>query len=181
VNPAWIGAWIGMGSNVGSSGSVLSHAAELLSGLTHTRLQVLSPVYRTEPWGVVDQPEFLNAVAELATNLSPQDLLAELQGIEQQLGRERDGQRWGPRRIDLDLLVYADQVIEQPDLIVPHRHLHERAFVLVPLNDVSPSLLVPGQGPVSELLAALKDSERAGVRIVFPDPIDRSVIRRESA
>ncbi len=172
MNPALIG----MGSNVGSSGSVLTHALELISRLPETSVRALSPVYQTKPWGLVDQPDFLNAVVELATGLPPRELLAALQLIETQLGRVRDGERWGPRTIDLDLLVYADQVIDQPDLVVPHPHLHERAFVLVPLFDLSPSLVVPGRGRVDELLAALDDTERVGVGGALVDTIDRPVI-----
>ncbi len=162
-----------MGSNVGSSGSVLNHAAELLSRLPETSVRALSPVYQTRPWGLADQPDFLNAVVEVATGLPPRELFAALQLIETQLGRVRDGERWGPRTIDLDLLVYADQVIDQPDLVVPHPHLHERAFVLVPLHDLSPSLVVPGRGRVDALLAALDDTERAGVGSALVDTIDR--------
>ncbi|MFU8832222.1 MAG: 2-amino-4-hydroxy-6-hydroxymethyldihydropteridine diphosphokinase [Wenzhouxiangella sp.] len=176
MNPAWIG----MGSNVGSAGPVLSHAAKLLSGLDQTWVRALSPVYRTRPWGGVEQPDFLNAAAELTTDLSPSSLLVGLLEIERQLGRNRNGPRWGPREIDLDLLVYAGQVIDQPDLVVPHPHLHERAFVLVPLNDISPSLVVPGHGRVDDLLAALDPAERDGVRMATTSPVDWPASRRES-
>ena len=156
--------WIGLGSNIGESHLALRRSAALLAALPNTQLRALSPCYWTAPWGVTDQPEFLNAVAKLSTRLEPPALLQELKSIEQRLGRRGDERRWGPREIDLDLLVYAGQEINLPELIVPHPHLTERAFVLVPLNDLSPRLVVPGKGRVSDLLAALDADQRAGVR-----------------
>ena len=107
-------------------------------------------------------------MAKLATSLIPEHLLAALLGIEQRLGRVRDGKRWGPRTLDLDLLVYDQLSVDTPNLVVPHPRMHERAFVLVPLNDLSPQLEVPGLGQVGNLLAALDDKERSGVRRASP-------------
>lgn len=109
----------------------------------------------TDPVGVVDQPRFLNGAAAVDTELSPQELLEALLAIERRLGRVRDGTRWGPRTIDLDLLLYGDDVLDEPGLRVPHPRLHERRFVLEPLAELDPGLVVPRTGRVSELLAAL--------------------------
>lgn len=157
-------AWIGLGSNLGDSLSMLRRALSQLAVLHNTQVRAVSPAYWTEPWGESDQPPFLNAVAKLATSLTAEELLPCLLAIEQRLGRVRGGKRWGPRTLDLDLLVYDDQRIDSPDLVVPHPRLHERAFVLVPLNDLSPGLEVPGLGRVADLLAALDERERNGVR-----------------
>ncbi len=167
-----ISAWVGLGSNLGNSESILRRAVSQLAMLHGTQMRAVSPLYRTEPWGEPDQPCFLNAVAKLATDLTPRELLSALLAIEHRLGRVRDGKRWGPRTLDLDLLVYGHHCIDQPDLVVPHPRLHERAFVLVPLDDLSPELEVPGLGRVAELLAALDTSQRSGVqRATSPDEL----------
>jgi 2-amino-4-hydroxy-6-hydroxymethyldihydropteridine diphosphokinase len=106
----------------------------------------------------VDQPPFLNAVAELETRLGACELLGRLLEVERRLGRVRGAQRWGPRTIDLDLLLYGCETIDEPGLIVPHPRLHERRFVLVPLLELAPDLTVPGRGRVSALLAELQSS-----------------------
>ncbi|TVR96585.1 MAG: 2-amino-4-hydroxy-6-hydroxymethyldihydropteridine diphosphokinase [Wenzhouxiangellaceae bacterium] len=157
-------AWIGLGSNQGDCRAVLRRASALLARLPNTQLRAVSPIYQTAPWGNTDQPDFLNAVAKIATDLSPRDLLEALLDIELQLGRERVGPRWGPRLIDLDLLVYEGANLDEPDLTVPHPRMHQRAFVLVPLADLSPDLLVEGQGRVSALLEALDVAELEAVR-----------------
>jgi 2-amino-4-hydroxy-6-hydroxymethyldihydropteridine diphosphokinase len=171
VNPVWIG----LGSNIGESRQALGRALARIEALPDTRVVAVSPCYRTAPWGVTDQPDFLNAVARLATRLEPLALLHRLQSIERHLGRRDDGPRWGPREIDLDILVYAGWVLSLPELTVPHPHLARRAFVLVPLNDLSPALEVPGQGRVEDLLASLDADERAGVQAA--DPIPRTPYR----
>ena len=114
-----------------------------------------SELRETEPVGVVDQPRFLNGAAAIDTELAPHALLDALLAVEQRLGRVRDGTRWGPRTIDLDLLLYGDEVLDEPGLRVPHPRLHERRFVLEPLAELDPGLVVPGSGAVSDLLAAL--------------------------
>lgn len=102
--------------------------------------------------GPQDQPEYLNAVVELQTTLSALDLLSELQNIEQLYGRVRDGEQWGPRTLDLDLLLYGDEIIDTPNLSVPHPGIAERSFVLLPLSELAPDLIVPNKGTVSKLL-----------------------------
>ncbi len=137
--------YLGLGSNLGERESMIRQALEALSQLPDTELVRASSLYDTEPVGDVDQPNFLNAVAELDTELSPEQLLWNLQLIEKRLGRERT-RRWGPRTIDLDLLLYGDEVIEEDALRVPHPELTRRAFVLVPLVELEPTLVHPGTG-----------------------------------
>jgi 2-amino-4-hydroxy-6-hydroxymethyldihydropteridine diphosphokinase len=146
-------AYVGIGSNLGDREATIELALEQLPHVV-----AVSTLRETEPVGVVDQPRFLNCVAALETDLSPRDLLDELLAIEQRLGRERHGAdhvRWGPRTIDLDLLVYGDDVVDEPGLTVPHPRLHERRFALEPLAELAPGLVVPGRGTVAALLAEL--------------------------
>lgn len=157
-------AWIGLGANLGERERSLARALEAMDRLTQTRVTAVSPTYLTAPWGVTDQAEFVNAVAALDTGLAAHELFGGLKAIEAALGRRRDRERWGPREIDLDLLIFGDCSIRTDELTVPHPRLAERAFVLVPLNDLAPALEVPEAGRVDELLAALGDNERAGVR-----------------
>jgi len=168
-------AWVGLGSNQGDSATLLKRALQALDGLPRTGLDQASAAYRTPPWGVTDQPDFLNAVARLSTELAPEALLSALLEIESDLGRVREGHRWGPRPIDLDLLVFDHQVIDTPELSLPHPHLHERAFVLVPLHALAPELVIPGRGPVTGLLEHLSPEDRRAVRatdIELNDPLD---------
>jgi 2-amino-4-hydroxy-6-hydroxymethyldihydropteridine diphosphokinase len=116
----------------------------------------LSSIRETEPWGFTHQPKFLNAVAEMDTELSPRELHDRLHEIERDLGRTRSGPRYGPRTIDLDLLLYGDEVIDEPDLIVPHPRLHERLFALEPLAELDPELSVPGRGALAAMIAELQ-------------------------
>ena len=145
-------AYVGLGSNLGDREQTLRQAAALIGAVR------LSTIQETEPWGLADQPKFLNAVAELETELTARSLLELLLGVEQQLGRERTGPRWGPRTIDLDLLLYGDQQIDEAGLTVPHPRLHERLFVLEPLAELDSSLKVPGIGTVQQALAGLQSS-----------------------
>jgi 2-amino-4-hydroxy-6-hydroxymethyldihydropteridine diphosphokinase len=118
-----------------------------------------SKLYRTPAWGVAEQPDFINAAALLETRLPPRDLLDALLDIERSFGRERHGsERWGPRVLDLDLLLYDSAVIDEPGLRVPHPHLHERAFALLPLVQITPDVFIPGIGPAAEALRALDSS-----------------------
>ena len=119
-------AYVGLGSNLGDREAIVQRAAELIGA------RRLSPLHETEPWGLVDQPQFVNAVAEVETPLDARRLLDELLDVERKLGRERIGPRWGPRTIDLDLLLFGDLVLDEPGLVVPHPYLHERLFVLRP-------------------------------------------------
>lgn len=143
-------AFIGLGSNLDEPLAQVRRGLEALSDLPDTRCLGHSGAYRTEPVGVVDQPPFINAVACVTTSLDARALLAGLHGIEHHAGRIRD-RHWGPRTLDLDLLVYGDEVHAESDLQVPHPELHRRAFVLYPLAEVAPDLVIPGLGPVQEL------------------------------
>lgn len=157
-------AWIGLGANLGDRSTTLDAALRQIDCLNETRLHAVSRYYFTPPWGDTDQPQFLNAVAGVHTGLTADELLRGLLAVELDLGRERSQRRWGPRVIDLDLLLYGDACIDRPDLTVPHPRLHERAFVLVPLLELAPDLTVPGHGRADALLCQLDDNERAGIR-----------------
>lgn len=148
-------AWIGLGSNLGDAADCVRTAIQELGKLPGTTLGPVSGLYRTAPVGVIDQPDFCNAVAAVDTTLSPLELLSHLQTMEQDYGRVRT-RRWGPRTLDLDVLTYGEQRINQPELTVPHPRLHERGFVLVPLAAVAPAMMVPGVGRVDELVAAVE-------------------------
>ena len=143
-------AYVGLGANLGDREATIRRAAALLGAAR------LSPILETEPWGYADQPKFLNAVAEVETDLGPRQLLDRLLEIERQLGRVREGPRYGPRTIDLDLLLYGDEVVEEPGLSVPHPRLAERLFVLEPLASLDAGFFVPGQGSVEALIRGLQ-------------------------
>jgi len=154
VSPAarqWRPAYIGIGSNLYGPVEQVETAFGLLEKLPKSRLVARSLLYRSAPFGGVEQPDFVNAVAALETQLDARSLLEQLQHIEQSRGRERGGQRWGPRVIDLDLLVYDDVVIDEPDLTVPHPGIAERNFVLLPLREIAPELEIPGLGRVDRI------------------------------
>jgi 2-amino-4-hydroxy-6-hydroxymethyldihydropteridine diphosphokinase len=145
-------AYVGLGSNLGDREALIRRAAEAVGAVR------LSTIRETEPWGVAEQPPYLNAAAELETTLAPRELLDRMLDVERQLGRERGGPRWGPRTIDLDLLLYGEQVIDEPGLRVPHPYLLERRFVLEPLAELIPAQRIPGNGTVSEALAGLQSA-----------------------
>lgn len=147
----WRPAYVGVGSNLEDPRAQVLRACGWLARLPRTRLELTSPLYRSRPLGPVAQPDFVNAVAGLLTELEPPQLLAELQALEAALGRPADHQRWGPRVIDLDLLSYAHQRLAEPNLILPHPGIPERNFVLYPLADIAPDLDLPGLGRVAEL------------------------------
>jgi 2-amino-4-hydroxy-6-hydroxymethyldihydropteridine diphosphokinase len=142
-------AYVGLGSNLGDREATIRGAVEALPGVV-----AVSTLRETDPVGVTEQPAFLNGAVVLETDLSARELLELLLSVERSLGRERR-ERWGPRTIDLDLLLYGDEAIDEPGLTVPHPRLHERRFVLEPLAELDPELAVPGRGPVKELLAGL--------------------------
>jgi len=127
----------------------------LLDAIPDVRVVRVSSFRETAPVGFTEQPDFVNAAAEVETSLAPRPLLEELLRVERVLGRERSGQRFGPRTIDLDVLLYGDAVVDEPGLTVPHPRLHERRFALEPLAELDPRLEVPGRGPVATLLAGL--------------------------
>ncbi|HEB92318.1 MAG TPA: 2-amino-4-hydroxy-6-hydroxymethyldihydropteridine diphosphokinase [Gammaproteobacteria bacterium] len=145
-------AYIGLGSNLADPQARLRCAFTELAQLPQSQLLAQSSLYRSAPLGPQDQPDYLNAVAALETALSPLALLAGLQAVETAQQRVR-GERWGPRTLDLDLLLYADRTIDLPTLTVPHRGLYERNFVLYPLAEIAPGLVIPGVGVLDELLA----------------------------
>ncbi len=148
-------AYIGLGTNLGNRQENIRHARERLNRLPHTKLTAVSTVTQTEPLGQSDQPKFLNAVVEIETDLNPHDLLAELLEIEAALGR-RQTEKWGPRIIDLDLLLYGSEIINSEDLTVPHSQMHLRSFVLKGLCELNPSPAHPVLNvSVSELAARL--------------------------
>ena len=155
-------ACIGLGANLGDAEGAVRGAFTALDALPGSRLLARSRLYRTPAWGRTDQPSFINAAAVLDTTLTPQALLQALLEIERGAGRTRDGDagRWGPRVLDLDLLLYGDQVLDEAGLQVPHPYLHARAFVLVPLAEVAPAAGIPGHGSVAAALAAV---DAAGV------------------
>ena len=147
-------AYVGLGANLGEREPTMRRALALLGADPDVEVVAVSAFRETAPVGFLDQPPFLNAVAALETGLEPRDLLGRLLGVERALGRTR-GERWGPRTIDLDLLLHGDAVLDEPGLTVPHPLLHERRFMLEPLAELDPDLVVPGRGPVGELLARL--------------------------
>jgi len=153
-------AYIGIGSNLGEPVANCNRAIRAMTADPRNRVVEVSPFYRTEPVGKTDQGWFVNAVAALETSRSPRDLLNFLQTIEREMGRERK-EKWGPRIIDLDILFYNEQVMRGEDLVVPHPRLHERRFVLTPLNDIAPDLRHPLlRKSISELLAELPEGEK---------------------
>jgi 2-amino-4-hydroxy-6-hydroxymethyldihydropteridine diphosphokinase len=158
-------AYVALGSNLDDPRAQVERAFAALAGIRDSRLVLRSSLYRSRPFGPVDQPDFVNATAGLLTALSSAELLAELQSLETRLGRERPVVRWGPRRIDLDLLVHGSDQRDEPGLMLPHPGIAERAFVLVPLAEIAPDLMVPALGRVHALLARL---DRSGVERITP-------------
>jgi 2-amino-4-hydroxy-6-hydroxymethyldihydropteridine diphosphokinase len=148
-------AFVGVGANLGDRKRTIREALGLLDADPRIEVVAVSSLRETDPVGYLDQPPFLNGAAELRTELEPHELLDALLAVERQLGRTRDGPRFGPRTIDLDLLVYGDDVVDGPGLTVPHPRLHERRFALEPLAELEPDLVVPGRGPVTALLSRL--------------------------
>ena len=144
-------AYVGIGSNLHGPARQVENAAALLAEIPGTRLIAVSSLYRSAAYGGIEQPDFVNAVAAVLTTLSPADLLVELQAIENRQGRERGEARWGPRVIDLDLLVYSGEKIEMAGLSVPHPGIGERNFVLLPLGEIAPELEIPGLGKIGNL------------------------------
>ena len=154
----WHPAYIGIGSNLNDPAEQVRTAFAALDNLPDSRLIARSHLYSNPPMGPQDQPDYVNAVAGLITRLKPAELLDAMKAIEQQQGRERKpGDRWGARIIDLDLLVYGSASVAEPGLTVPHPGIFERNFVLFPLLDIAPQLIVPGQGAVSVLIRAVQD------------------------
>jgi 2-amino-4-hydroxy-6-hydroxymethyldihydropteridine diphosphokinase len=148
-------AYIGLGANLGDRAGTLRDALAALDALDGIEVVAVSGFRETDPVGYLDQPRFLNGAAALETVLAPRELLDALLAVERSLGRTREGPRFGPRTIDLDLLLYGDESFDEPGLTVPHPRLHERAFALEPLVELDPGLVVPGKGPLEALLQKL--------------------------
>ncbi|MDI1290058.1 MAG: 2-amino-4-hydroxy-6-hydroxymethyldihydropteridine diphosphokinase [bacterium] len=147
-------AAIALGSNLGDRAAQLASAVDRLASIPLTSLVAASTWFETAPVGPIEQPNFLNAAALVRTLLPPETLLVFLHAIERDFGRDRrTEQRWGPRTLDLDLIVHGESVLVLPDLVLPHPRAHERGFVLEPLAQIAPDLVIPGRGPVSQLLA----------------------------
>ena len=144
-------AYVGLGANLGEREVALRAALAALDATAGIDVAAVSTFRESDPVGYLDQPRFLNAAAALETTLAPRELLDALLEVERSLGRTREGPRFGPRTIDLDLLLYGDESLDEPGLTVPHPRLHERAFVLEPLAELDPGLVVPGHGPLETL------------------------------
>lgn len=152
-------AYVGLGSNLGDREATIARAVDLLGEHPAVTVVAISTLRESEPWGPVEQPPFLNGALAVETRLAPRELLDVLLDVERRLGRVRR-KRWGPRTIDLDLLVYGSTVVDEPGLRVPHPRLHERAFALEPLAELDPALVVPGRGAIADLLSSLEAGER---------------------
>lgn len=147
--------YIGLGANLAEPMQQLQRAVAALQQLPASQLVAVSQFYGSKPMGPQDQPDYVNAVAAIDTALAPEALLDALQQIELEQGRQRKDERWGPRTLDLDILLYADAVINTPRLTVPHYGLHLREFVVYPLLELAPELTVPGHGPVAQIATQL--------------------------
>ena len=144
-------ACIGLGANLGDAAQTLRDAFQALAALPQTTLRARSQLYSTPAWGNLGQPAFVNAAAVLETTLPAPDLLVALLEIERRFGRVRDpAVHWGPRALDLDVLLYGEQIIDLPQLQVPHPYLHERGFALLPLAEIAPDAIIPGHGRVRD-------------------------------
>jgi 2-amino-4-hydroxy-6-hydroxymethyldihydropteridine diphosphokinase len=151
-------AFVGIGANLGDREETISRALELLGQEPGVHVLAVSALRETDPVGLTEQPRFLNGVVLVETDLEPRALLDVLLAIERDLGRTRDGPRFGPRTIDLDLLVFGEREVSEPGLTVPHPRLAERVFALEPLAELDPDLEIPGRGRVEDLLRGLQSS-----------------------
>ncbi|MBI3776810.1 MAG: 2-amino-4-hydroxy-6-hydroxymethyldihydropteridine diphosphokinase [Gammaproteobacteria bacterium] len=147
-------AYIGLGSNLADPVQQVARALDELASIPQSQLVARSRLYRSAPLGPPDQPDYINAVAVIDTALAAKKLLHQLQQLESMHGRVRDGERWGPRTLDLDLLLYGDEISSDDELTLPHPGAHERIFVLAPLWAIAPAAVIPGKGRVVDLLEA---------------------------
>ena len=145
-------AFVGIGSNLENPIAQVLEALEELDAIPDSVLVARSSLYSSKPMGPADQPDYVNAVAAIDTLLSPEELLEELRSIEDHQGRERGGEKWGPRILDLDLLLYGKKKISTEELTIPHPGLHERDFVIIPLEEIAGNLNIPGHGPLHSLI-----------------------------
>lgn len=160
-------AYIGLGSNLEDPEKQVLRAVQTLRQLPEIELLNRSSLYRSPPMGMAEQPDFVNAVAKISTDLYPMELLAILQEIEQQHQRVRTAQRWGPRTLDLDILLYGDLQMHTKELQIPHPGISEREFVLIPLQEMEEDLMIPGKGSLRELIDKLPEYQLT--RIATPD------------
>ncbi len=159
-------AWLGLGGNIGDVESALSTALINLDSLAEIAVETVSPLYKTPPWGVMDQPWFFNCCAEVETALSPQELLLACQEQER-IGKRERKQRWGPRTIDIDILVFEDIELDEPRLAIPHPRMLDRAFVLVPLADIAPDISVDA----NSITFWVQGTDREGLELANNDPV----------
>jgi len=155
---AEVSAFVGLGSNLDDPAQQIRSALSHLEAITGTRVVVVSSLYRSAPLGEIEQPDFVNAVAQLQTCLDAESILRELLGIEDELGRVR-GERWGPRIIDLDLLIHGDTISDSRELKLPHPGIAERNFVLLPLQEIAPETVIPGLGKVADIAVDQNDPQ----------------------
>jgi 2-amino-4-hydroxy-6-hydroxymethyldihydropteridine diphosphokinase len=148
-------AYVGLGSNLGDREGTIRRAVELLGEDPAIEVLAVSSLRETDPVGSLAQPRFLNGACAIETSLRPRQLLERLLAVEKSLGRTREGPRWGPRTIDLDLLLYGDESVHEPDLVVPHPELAHRAFALEPLVELDPALALPDGRRLTDILAEL--------------------------
>jgi 2-amino-4-hydroxy-6-hydroxymethyldihydropteridine diphosphokinase len=165
-----VAAYVGLGANLGDAAATLHAAFAELGALPQTQLVRASRLYRTPAWGIAEQPDFVNAVAALETGLDARGLLDRLLGIEMRHGRDRSaGPHWGPRTLDLDLLLYGQAQIDEPGLRVPHPLMHRRAFVLAPLLEIAPDVEIPGFGPARNAASSLDAAELSNIAALSGD------------
>ena len=155
--------YVGLGSNLSDPVQQVTRGCAEIAALNQVQLIKTSSLYHSPPMGPTDQPDYINAVAEIATSLTPEELLVELQAIENKHGRVRTAQRWSARALDLDILLFGDKVINSEALVIPHLGLYERAFVLYPLLEIAPELVVPGHGSISKLV---QNCERGSLKML---------------
>ncbi|HWP01146.1 MAG TPA: 2-amino-4-hydroxy-6-hydroxymethyldihydropteridine diphosphokinase [Methylococcus sp.] len=159
-------AYLGLGGNLGDAVQTLRSARKAIGSSPGIRELACSSLYRSEPLGPSDQPEYVNAVMAVATSLEPLELLRTLQGIENAHGRVRTGERWGPRTLDLDILLYDEIILDSEELTIPHPGLAQREFVLYPLAEIAPDLYIPKLGWLRDLV---RDCPRRGLRVLAHD------------
>ncbi len=148
-------AYIGLGSNLSDPQAQVTSALQELNSIPDTHVLKASSLYVSKPMGPSDQPDYVNAVAKISTSLSPEQLLDKLQGLEQAHRRKRDGKRWGPRTLDLDIILFGDLQMETKSLQIPHYGVAEREFVLIPLQELQANLIIPGKGAIEGLISKL--------------------------
>lgn len=165
----WAESYIGIGSNLDDPCAQVKQAITALSTFEDIKLATYSSLYQSDPMGPADQNDYINAVVKIETVLSPIALLDRLQSIEKDQGRIRKSERWGPRTIDLDLLLYDNQTIDNPRLTVPHYGLEERSFVIFPLYEIEPDLILPNQ---TKLVDIVDQTQQTGIRILRETIVD---------